>query len=195
MSQIKNIFAFAGIVSLILLGVLSVKLYPVIEKLSDFDPHAISLYMDIASRALDQRSGVEAMVIKVPVKKGVGPGDVDDSIKILAEELGIKNVGELPMYKEVQALSGVPFRYAKIYLLCDAMIAASLLNHSDGFSSYLPCRISVIEDAEGQLWLYTLNMDIMIYGGRPLPPALKDDAIKVRDTVLEIMNRAAVGDF
>mgnify|MGYP000495125866 CR=1 FL=1 len=195
MSQLKNIFAFAGLVSLILLGVVSVKLYPVIEKLSDFDPRAISLYMDIASRALDQRSGVEAMVIKVPVEKGVGSGDVDDSIKILAEELGIKNVGELPMYKEVQALSGVPFRYAKIYLLCDAMIAASLLNHSDGFSSYLPCRISVIEDAEGQLWLYTLNMDIMIYGGRPLPPALKADAIKVRDTVLEIMNRAAVGDF
>ena len=195
MSQIKNIFAFVGLVSLILLGVLSVKIYPVMQKLYDFDPHAIQLYVDIASRALDHRSGVEAMVIKIPVKQGVGPGDVDDSIKIIAEELSIKNVGELPMYKEVQALSGVPFRYAKIYLLCDAMIAASLLNHSDGFSSYLPCRISVIEDANGQLWLYTLNMDIMIYGGRPLPPALKEEAIKVRDAIIEIMNRAAVGDF
>ena len=195
MSQIKNIFAFVGLVSLIVLAVLSVKIVPVIEKLYDFDPHAIKLYVDIASRALEERSGVEAMVIKVPVKKGVSPGDVDDSIKIIANELNIKNVGELPMYKEVQALSGVPFRYAKIYLLCDAMIAASLLNHSDGFSSYLPCRISVIEDAEGQLWLYTLNMDIMIYGGRPLPPALKSDAIKVRDTIIEIMTRAAQGDF
>jgi len=195
MSQIKKIFDFVGLVSLRLLGVLSVKVYPVMQQLYDFDPYAIKLYSDIASRALDRRSGVEAMVIKVPVKKGVGPGDVDDSIKIIANELNIKNVGELPMYKEVQALSGVPFRYAKIYLLCDAMIAANLLNHSDGFSSYLPCRISVIEDAEGKLWLYTLNMDIMIYGGRPLPPALKEDAIKVRDTIIEIMNRAAVGDF
>ncbi|MDH5766940.1 MAG: DUF302 domain-containing protein [Gammaproteobacteria bacterium] len=195
MSQIKNIFVFIGIVSLILIIMVVVKLTPVVQQLSEFDPQAVKLYLGIAKRALDERSGVEAMVIKVPVRQGLGPGDVDDSIKIIANELDIDNVGELPMYKEVQKLSGVPYRYAKIYLLCDAMIAASLLNHSDGFSSYLPCRISLIEDAEGQLWLYTLNMDIMIYGGRPLPPALKQDAIKVRDTILEIMNRAAQGDF
>ncbi|MDH5473953.1 MAG: DUF302 domain-containing protein [Gammaproteobacteria bacterium] len=195
MSQLKNIFAFIGVVSVLLTGLLSVKIFPVISQLADFDSHAVKLYFDVAKRALEERSGVEAMVIKVPVKSGVSAGDVDDSIKIIASELNIKNVGELPMYKEVQALSGVPFRYAKIYLLCDAMIAASLLNHSDGFSSYLPCRISVVEDPDGQLWLYTLDMDIMIYGGRPLPPALKEDAIKVRDTIIEIMNRAAVGDF
>ena len=195
MSQIKNIFTFIGMVSLLLLIVTVVKLYPVVLQLAEFDSRAVQLYADIAKRALDERSGVEAMVIKVPAKEGVGPGDVDDSIKIIANELNIKNVGELPMYKEVQNLSGIPFRYAKIYLLCDAMIAASLLNHSDGFSSYLPCRISVIEDPDGQLWLYTLNMDIMIYGGRPLPPALKQEAIKVRDTMLEIMHRAAAGDF
>ena len=195
MSQLKNIFAFIGVVSVLLTGLLGVKIFPVISQLADFDSHAVKLYFDVAKRALEERSGVEAMVIKVPVKSGVSAGDVDDSIKIIASELNIKNVGELPMYKEVQALSGVPFRYAKIYLLCDAMIAASLLNHSDGFSSYLPCRISVVEDPDGQLWLYTLDMDIMIYGGRPLPPALKEDAIKVRDTIIEIMNRAAVGDF
>lgn len=195
MAQIRNIFAFMGVISILLLVLLGLKVFPVIQKLSDFDPHAVKLYFDIAQRALDERSGVDAMVIRVPVKKGVSPVDVDDSIKIIADELEIKNVGELPMYKEVQKLSGVSFRYAKIYLLCDAMIAASLLNHSDGFSSYLPCRISVIEDADGQLWLYTLNMDIMIYGGRPLPPELKKDAIKIRDTILEIMHRAAVGDF
>jgi len=41
----------------------------------------------------------------------------------------------------------------------------------------------------------SLNMDAMIYGGRPLPPALKEEAMGVKKIILEIMNRGAEGDF
>jgi hypothetical protein len=38
-------------------------------------------------------------------------------------------------------------------------------------------------------------MDMMIYGGKPLPPDLKKEAIQVKDTMLDIMKRGASGEF
>jgi uncharacterized protein (DUF302 family) len=75
------------------------------------------------------------------------------------------------------------------------MTAAQMLDYSDAYSAYLPCRVSLVEDKEGKLWLYSLNMDAMIYGGTPLPPALKEEAMGVKKIILEIMHRAAEGDF
>lgn len=116
-------------------------------------------------------------------------------MRFVANEHNIKNVGELPLYKEIAALSGKPFRFIKIYMFCNALTASHMLSVSDAFSAYLPCRIAMVEDPQGKLWLYTLNMDLMIYGGNPLPPALKEEAIGVKETLLDIMHRGAKGDF
>ena len=70
-----------------------------------------------------------------------------------------------------------------------------MLDYSDAFSAYLPCRITLVEDTSGKLWLYTLNMDIMIHGGKTLPPELKEEALKVKEIILDIMNRGAAGEF
>ena len=56
-------------------------------------------------------------------------------------------------------------------------------------------RHTLVEDPRGKLWLYTLNMDLMIYGGRPLPADIKEEALNVRKVILEIMERGAEGDF
>jgi uncharacterized protein (DUF302 family) len=70
-----------------------------------------------------------------------------------------------------------------------------MIAYSPAYAAYLPCRITLLEDASGKLWLYTLNMDLMIHGGRELPPALKQEAIQVRTMILDIMQRGARGDF
>jgi uncharacterized protein (DUF302 family) len=80
-------------------------------------------------------------------------------------------------------------------MFCDPLTAAKMVDFSDAFSAYLPCRISVIEDKTGKLWIYTLNMDMMIHGGKTLPPDLFAEANKIKDTILDIMNRGAEGDF
>ncbi|MEZ5703501.1 MAG: hypothetical protein R3E42_18400 [Burkholderiaceae bacterium] len=38
-------------------------------------------------------------------------------------------------------------------------------------AAYLPCRVSLVEHDDGSLWLYTLNMDMMVKMGRGLPAA------------------------
>ncbi|VAW57917.1 hypothetical protein MNBD_GAMMA11-27 [hydrothermal vent metagenome] len=195
MNFIKNLLAVIGLFSLIALIIAAVELQTVMNRIDTFDENALDIYTDFAKKVYASGSAVDAMVVKVKVDEGVSAEDVDVSIRSIANELNIKNVGELPLSKQVEAISGKPFRYVKIYLLCNAMTAASMLNYDDAYSSFLPCRLSVVEDAQGDIWIYTLNMDLMIHGGKPIPPALKEEAIKVRDILDEIMRRAAEGDF
>jgi uncharacterized protein (DUF302 family) len=61
-------------------------------------------------------------------------------------------------------------------------------------AAFLPCRIVVVEQEDG-LWMYTMNMDMMVNMGRKLPPALRTEARKVRDTVWKLMERGAKGEF
>ena len=70
-----------------------------------------------------------------------------------------------------------------------------MLDYSDAYAAYLPCRITLLEDVEGKLWLIALNMDMMIHGGEELPPVLKEEALKVKKQILDIMNRGATGEF
>jgi len=195
MKMLKNSLAVIGFFSIGVMLVILLKLLPVMQQLEGFDPKAKDVYMQIINRVLLTKSGIEGIVIKTPVAEGISSEAVDQTIRLVANELNIKNVGELPLSEEVEAMSGSSYRFVKIYLLCNAMTAASMLNYNDAFASFLPCRVSVVEDKTGHLWLYTQDMDVLIYGGKPLPPALKLEAIKIRDTILEIMRRAAEGDF
>lgn len=190
-----NLFALIGlaIVALLIFGI--VRSGPAVTNLAEFDPRAAQTYGEIAEQLLVTGSGPEATIWKIPVEEGLTAEEVEDTMRFVANEHNIKNVGELPLYKEVEAISGKPFRFLKIYMFCNAMTAARMLDLSDAFSAYLPCRISMVEDKQGKLWLYTLNMDLMIYGGKTLPDELKAEAVQVKEIILDIMNRGATGEF
>ncbi len=190
-----NLFALLGLALVALLIVVVIQTGPAITNLAEFDKDALSTYGGIARELVITGSGPEATVWKIPVQEGLTPEEVEDTMRFVANEHNIKNVGELPLYKEVEAMTGKPFRFLKVYMFCNAMTAARMLDLSDAFSAYLPCRISMVEDKSGKLWLYTLNMDLMIYGGKTLPDELKAEAIKVKEIVLDIMNRGASGEF
>jgi uncharacterized protein (DUF302 family) len=192
---IWNFLAIVGLAVVALLIAAGIRLGPSITSLADFDPQAPATYAEIGQALLATGSGPEATVWKVPVADGLKAEEVEETMRFVANEHNIKNVGELPLYKEVEAMSGKPFRFMKVYMFCNALTAARMLSVSDAFSAYLPCRISMVEDTEGKLWLYTLNMDLMIYGGKTLPPELKEEAIGVKNTILDIMNRGAKGEF
>jgi len=195
MSFIRNFLAVTGLFSLLMIVIATIKINAVMNQIDTFDEKSIDIYANFVKKVYASGSAVDAMVHRVKVNEGVTAEDVDTSIRTVANELNIKNVGELPLSEEVRAMTGKHYRYVKIYLLCNAMTAASMLNYNDAYSSFLPCRVSVVEDEQGQLWIYTLDLDLLLHGGRPIPPALKAEAIEVRDTLNEIMYRAAQGDF
>ena len=192
---LRNLFALVGFLTVVVAIYAAVKMAPVMQAFDEFDEKAIDVYSEMVTTLLETGNAAEATVWKVPVEEGLTVEDVDETVKAVANELNIKNVGELPLSDQVEAMNGEKSRFFKIYMFCNALTAAQMLEYSDAFSAYLPCRISLVEDKQGKLWLYSLNMDAMIYGGKPLPAALKEEAMGVKKIILEIMNRGAEGDF
>ncbi len=200
--MIRNLLALIGLIALAAIIWVGVKYGGLIARVGELDDKALSVYGELFTKVLETGNSADATVWKRKVAEGLTPEDVETSLFAVANELNIQNVGRaipneggLPLSKQVEASSGKPYRFVKIYMFCNALTAAKMLDYTDAYSAYLPCRIALVEDKQKQLWLYTLNMDLMIYGGRPLPPELKKEAEHVKSVMLEIMERAAEGDF
>lgn len=192
---IWNLLALIGLLLVAGMIYMATQLGENLTNLRSFDSKAPEVYLDMAKKLIETGNAAEATVWKVPVKEGLGWEEVEQTMRFVANEHNIKNVGELPLSEQVAAMTGKPQRFLKIYMFCNPLTAANMFDYSIAFSAYLPCRISLIEDPQGKLWLYTLNMDMMIHGGKVLPEALKEEAVAVKDTILDIMNRGATGEF
>jgi uncharacterized protein (DUF302 family) len=168
---------------------------PTYHRLNDFDDQAAEVYLSLFDNILSSGNAAEATVWKMPVADGLKASEVEEVMKFVANEHNIKNVGELPLSTQVEAMTGKPFRFMKIFMFCNALTAAKMVAYSDAYSAYLPCRVTLIEDTSGKLWLYSLNMDLMIFGGETLPAELKAEALQVKEIILDIMKRGANGDF
>jgi len=192
---LRNLLAIVGLLTVIAAGYALVKYQPEMATIGEFEDEAMDVFTELGVKLVETGNMAEASVWKIPVEEGMTAADVEETMKFVANEHNFKNVGEMPLYKEVEAMSGEPYRYVKIFMFCNALTAARMLDYNDAFSSYLPCRITLIEDLQGKLWLYTLNMDGMIYGGKPLPADLKEEAENVKEIILDIMNRGATGEF
>ncbi|HHJ35395.1 MAG TPA: DUF302 domain-containing protein [Gammaproteobacteria bacterium] len=192
---LRNLFALIGVVAVIFAICVAIKMAPMMKTFDSFDEKALDVYTSMMEKIIETGNAAEATVWKVPVNEDLSAEDVEETMKFVANEHNIKNVGELPLSKQVEAMSGKKSRFFKIYMFCNAMTAAQMLEYSDAYSAYLPCRVSLVEDKQGKLWLYSLNMDAMIYGGKTLPPALKEEAESVKAIIQDIMHRGAEGDF
>jgi uncharacterized protein (DUF302 family) len=132
-------------------------------------------------------------VVKKPVAEGVSADDAVESMKLRANTLNIKLVAELPLSKQVKAM-GQETRRMEIYQFCDALTAKKMVEYDIHFAAYLPCRIALVEDAKGQFWLVMMNLDMLIQNPN-FDPKLKEEAVKVRDILLEIMEAGANGEL
>jgi uncharacterized protein (DUF302 family) len=132
-------------------------------------------------------------VVKLPLQEGVSMDDAVESMKLRANTLNFKLVAHQPLYKELEAM-GIPSKRVEIFQFCDARIAHTMLSESLDFAAYLPCRITLIEDKDGQAWLVSMDMDKVI-GMAGLPPDLLAQATKVRDAIASIMEAGANGDL
>ncbi len=128
------------------------------------------------------------------VAKGVTTGDIEQILRQVASERNMKDVGTLPLSKELEARTGQKQKFLQVYSFCTPTTARRMVDFSPHMAAYLPCRITVVEKEDG-LWMYTLNMDMMVKMGRKLPSPLKEEAKAVRDTIWEMMERGSKGEI
>lgn len=205
MNTLRNLLALIGLLALIAVGVGYAKYGKLLSQfgamssdlavLDQFDPKARQVYTDMWQTLKQTGISADATVWKVPLADGITPEDAEASMKLAANEHNIKAVGELPLSEQVALEKDKPQRLLKIFQYCNPQTAMLMVDYSDAFSAYLPCRVALVQDKAGKYNLYSLNMDMMIYGGKPLPPELHAEAVKVKTIIQDIMKRGAAGDL
>ena len=139
------------------------------------------------------RQMISNSIQRFPLAEDVSIDDAIDSMKLRANTLNFKLVADLPLSEQVKAM-GEEARYMRILAFCDALIAKRMVDYDLIFAGFLPCRIAVVEDAEGKGWLVTMNMDMMLHAV-DLPEDLKPLAKQVRDTIYSIVDAGVNGDL
>jgi uncharacterized protein (DUF302 family) len=135
-------------------------------------------------------------VYKLAVDPGVSMSEAAESMRLRANALNLQLVAELPMSKQVEAVTGKPQRTITIFQFCDAVLAKDLIDVNMEFSIYMPCRIALIEDAKGQGWLVMMDVNVdQVAKEKRLPPALKTRIEAVRKSLVDIMQAGAKGEL
>lgn len=195
MNIIRNILALIGLLAVLTIGYLYLTYKDDIAAFQALDPDASEMYARMWERLKETGNSADATVWKVPLAEGIGPEEAEEIMNFVANEHNIMSVGELPLSEQVALMTGEEERLLKIYQYCDPRTAMRMVDYSDAFSAYLPCRIALVEDKQGNYALYSLNMDLMISGGKTLPPDLLEEAENVKRIILDIMERGAKGEF
>jgi len=155
--------------------------------------------MNMVSR-MDVKDVMNLMAIKYPAKKGLSFDDVKQSMELSANKLNFKKVGESPMWKDIQAVLGdKDAPRMEVYHYCDIAAGREILKYAPEAIVYLPCRIAIMEDADKNIWVLTLDWNTSwldsISGKMGAPSELLKYAVDIRDKMDVIMHAAADGDL
>jgi hypothetical protein len=195
MRAIINFLALIGLLVTVGIGFALYHGAPYLHAYRSMDARAIPTFLEAGKTWIETGDVAEATAWKFPVKEGLTVQDVEQVLLSVAAERNFAKVGEKPLSGQIEKLTGKAYRFVKIYEFCNALTAARMLDYSDAFAAHVPCRITLIEDRKGKLWLITMNLDLLVHGGKQLPPRLKREAEGVRDTMLELARRGANGEF
>ncbi|HIB28032.1 MAG TPA: DUF302 domain-containing protein [Candidatus Thioglobus sp.] len=152
------------------------------------------VYMPMANTLLDTGDMAMTTIVRVPIADNVSTADIEEAMITIAFDESV-GAGGMPISEIVESQTGEKQRLLKIFRYCSPITAMAIIEYSDAFSTYLPCRIALIEDKSGKRWLYTLNMDVLIYGGRPLSKELYEQAIELKRVMIAIQKGGAKGEF
>jgi len=139
------------------------------------------------------RQMIDGSIQRWKLADGVSVEDAIDSMTLRANFKNFKLVADLPLSEQVEAM-GQEANFMRILAFCDAVIAKKMVEHNIIFAGFLPCRIAVVEDSEGQGWIVTMNMDMMLQAVE-LPEDLQPLAQRVRDTIYSIVDAGVNGDL
>ncbi|MDP2266423.1 MAG: DUF302 domain-containing protein [Thiobacillus sp.] len=149
---------------------------------------------------LDAREAMNLFVIKHKAKPGLTFDEVVESMKLRANRLNLKLVGSNLLWKDFKAVLNEDSEpRIEVYSFCDIAVGRDLLRVIPEMAVFLPCRITVMEDADKNIWVMTLDWDVtwldMAGKNVGIPPVLRKGAIAVREKMENVMRAAANGEL
>lgn len=155
--------------------------------------------MNLVTR-MDVKDVMNLMSIKYKAKAGLSFDEVVESMRLRANQLNFKQVGHSPMWKDIQAVLGdTTAPRMEVFHYCDIAAGREILRYAPESIVFLPCRIAVMEDADKQIWVLSLDWDTSwldsVSGKMGAPTELMKHAADIRDKMDNIMRAAAAGDL
>jgi cytochrome c553/uncharacterized protein (DUF302 family) len=138
-----------------------------------------------------QITEIAQTVVRMAVEEGVTVDQAEAAMLAKADEIELKKVGQQKV-SQFLARQDVQMPHLSIYQFCNPLDARLMVIADPIFSSYMPCRISMVEDSNGKLWLMMLNLDMLI-NSKLLPTDVIETAIKVNQQMLDVMTAGASG--
>lgn len=139
------------------------------------------------------RFDIEQTVYKIPVSPDITPEEVHESILSKGMELNMKFVGHQALSKELLA-RGVESGQVDIYQFCNPLDARKMIDFNPIFIAYMPCRIAMVEDKDGALWLMMVNLDMLI-NNTDLTPEVRKIAGVINGKLKTIIDHAKDGEI
>ena len=151
-------------------------------------------------KSMDVKDVMNLMAIKYQAKPGLSFEDVKQSMELSANKHNFKKVGESPMWKDIQAVLGdMDAPRMEVYHYCDIAAGREILKYAPESIVYLPCRIAIMEDADKNVWVLTLDWNTSwldsLSGKMGAPDQLMIYAKDIRDKMNIIMKDAAGGEL
>ena len=189
--MLKNILSVIGGLALIALAYLAINFGGMASKASSLDSRAMGHYMDMFKKVLATGNSAEAMIRKVRINDDVSTEDAIENMREIATDNNFLVVGDAKMSIKSSIKTPGGKRYIRILSFCAPSVAEQFIAYSEAFGAFMPCRILIVEDDEGNRWLYTMSMELMLYGGKPLPPEMMKMGLRVRGLMYGMMDAAA----
>jgi len=136
---------------------------------------------------------MKVQIARVQIRDGVSFDDAVDSLKLRANQHNLKFVGASPLYKEIEALTGKPAKRMEIFSFCDGLTAQQMIVADPLMIAFMPCRIALVEDAQGKRWVISMMMDEAMIAA--LPAATRNNAQRVMAAMKDMMLAASNGDL
>ncbi len=149
---------------------------------------------------MDAREAMNYFAVKYQAKPGLSFDEVVESMMLRANKENLKFVGSNLMWKDFQAVLGdTTAPRVEVFSFCDIAVARDLLRIIPEMSVFLPCRITVMEDADKNIWVLTLDWDVtwLDMAGKQMgiTPELRKGAIAIREKLDSVMRAGANGEL
>ncbi|MBI4808789.1 MAG: DUF302 domain-containing protein [Nitrosomonadales bacterium] len=136
---------------------------------------------------------VKLQIARIQVQDSVSFDDAVESLKLRANQHNLKFVGVNALYKEIEALTGKPAKRMEIYNFCDGLTANKMLAADPMMIAFMPCRIAILEDAQGKRWIISMMMDLKLV--KKLPADARNSAERVMAAMKDMMVAASRSDL
>ena len=149
---------------------------------------------------MDAREAMNYFAVKYKAKPGVSFDQVVESMMVRANQVNLKMVGKNLIWQEFRAtLHDDSAPRVEVFSFCDIAVGRDLLKVIPEIVVFLPCRIAVMEDADKNIWVLTLDWDVtwLEQAGKQagITPELRKGAMEIREKLDSVMRAGANGEL